>query len=143
MSGKTIPYANEYLQLFFWGNEIIGIARNDTSPLTEFWFSLHTADPGPAGSSQATNEATYAGYARIPVLRSSAGFSISGNTASLAANIGWSSVGAGSGQLTYFGIGSSNVGAGFLFYSGPMSPPQNISPGFQPTLTAGTTIQEL
>jgi hypothetical protein len=40
------------------------------------WYAhLHTADPGLVGTS-ATNEATYTGYAEVPVSRDSAGWTI-------------------------------------------------------------------
>lgn len=39
------------------------------------YFHWHTADPGLVGTS-ATNEAAYTGYARVPVSRDSAGFTI-------------------------------------------------------------------
>jgi hypothetical protein len=49
-----------------------------------FWISLHTADPG-AGGNQTTNEATYTGYARIPIVRSASGFTVASGVVSNAA----------------------------------------------------------
>lgn len=40
-----------------------------------WYFHWHTADPGLTGTS-ATNEATYTGYARVPVSRDSAGLTV-------------------------------------------------------------------
>ena len=42
---------------------------------TNFYLSLHTGDPGEAGD-QTTSEATYTSYARVAVLRTSAGWNI-------------------------------------------------------------------
>src|SRR5688500_17320815 len=49
-----------------------------------FYISLHTADPGEAGS-QTTSEATYTSYARVSVVRTTSGFTVSGNNVSNAA----------------------------------------------------------
>ncbi len=46
-----------------------------------FYISLHTGDPGEAGS-QTTSEASYTGYARVAVARTSGGWTVSGNNAS-------------------------------------------------------------
>jgi hypothetical protein len=37
---------------------------------TDLWLALHTADPGEAGTAT-TSEATYTGYARVPLTRAS------------------------------------------------------------------------
>ena len=44
---------------------------------TDLWLALHTADPGEAGTAT-TSEATYGGYARVPLTRAS-DFTVSGN----------------------------------------------------------------
>lgn len=46
------------------------------------YVSLHTGDPGEAGD-QTTNEATYAGYARVAVARDSGGWTVTGSQALL------------------------------------------------------------
>lgn len=50
------------------------------------YFSLHTADPGEAGD-QTTSECTYTSYARVAVARSSAGFTVTGNTIAVDADV--------------------------------------------------------
>lgn len=84
-----------------------------------FYISLHTADPGEAGS-QTTSEASYTGYARVSVARSGAGFTVSGNTVSNAATITFGACTAGSNTLSHFGIGSDVSGAGNLFFKGAL-----------------------
>jgi hypothetical protein len=83
------------------------------------YISLHTADPGRAGS-QTTNEATYTGYARLAIVRSGAGWTVAGNQASNAAIATFAQCTAGSNTITHFGIGTDPSGAGQLIGSGPV-----------------------
>lgn len=62
---------------------------------TDLYISLHTADPGEGGS-QTTSEATYTGYTRVAVVRTSAGWTVSGNQAENAALIQFGLCAAGS-----------------------------------------------
>jgi hypothetical protein len=103
--------------------------------------SLHTADPGEAGT-QATNEATYGGYARQAVARSGAGWTVSGNSVSPAANIDFPEATSGSETITYFGVGTADSGAGVLLYSGTVTPNINVSTGVTPRLTTSSAITE-
>jgi hypothetical protein len=102
-----------------------------------FYVSLHTADPGEAGS-QTTSEAAYTGYARVAVARSAAGWTISGNNVSNAAAINFGQKTAGSDEtITHFGIGSDLSGAGNLFFSGALSASRLISNGITPSFAIG------
>lgn len=82
--------------------------------------SLHTADPGEAGT-QSTSETAYTNYARIAVARSAAGWTVSGNTVSNTAAINFATCGATGSTLLYWGIGTAASGAGVLLYKGPLS----------------------
>ncbi len=84
-----------------------------------FYISLHTADPGEAGS-QTTSEASYTGYARVAVARSGAGFTVAGNSVTNAATITFGACTAGLNTLSHFGIGSDVSGAGNLFFKGAL-----------------------
>jgi hypothetical protein len=102
-----------------------------------FYVSLHTADPGEAGS-QNTTEATYTGYARVAVARSGAGWTISGNNVSNTAAITFGACSSGSDTITHFGIGSdSGTGAGNLFFKGALSASRSISAGITPSFAIG------
>lgn len=101
-----------------------------------FYVSLHTADPGEAGS-QNTTEATYTGYARVAVARSGAGWTIASANCSNAAAITFGACTAGSDTLTYFGIGSDASGAGNLFFKGALTASRNISAGITPSFAIG------
>lgn len=92
-----------------------------------FYLSLHTADPGEAGT-QATSETAYTGYARISVVRSAAGFTVAGNTVSNAAIAAFGNCTASPGSpILFFGIGTSVSGAGYLLKSGAV-------PSYQPAV---------
>ncbi len=83
-----------------------------------FYISLHTADPGETGA-QNTTETAYTGYARIAVVRSGAGWTVSGNNVSNAAEVLFGTCTASPGAaITHFGIGSDLSGAGNLFFRG-------------------------
>lgn len=101
-----------------------------------FYISLHTADPGEAGT-QTTSEATYTGYARVAVARSGAGFTISGNNASNAAAVTFGLCTAGTNTVTHFGIGSDVSGAGNLFFSGALTASLAVSAGITPSFAIG------
>ena len=73
------------LDLLFLNIDFAGVGdaaglQNSAAP-GNFYLALHTADPGEAGS-QTTSEASYGGYARVAIPRTSAGFSRSGSTIS-------------------------------------------------------------
>jgi hypothetical protein len=101
-----------------------------------FYISLHTADPGEAGS-QTTSEATYTSYARVAVARSGAGWTISGGNASNAAAVNFPAATGGSNTITHFGIGSDSSGAGNLFFKGALTSSLAVSSGITPSFAIG------
>jgi len=122
---KTNAFETDVAALIFQGQAIPGLADNAAiSPLTSLYLSLHTADPGEAGD-QTTSEATYGGYARIAVSRSSAGFALF-TAASTSSTFGcavyvrpdllWPTCVSGSATVTYIGVGTDATGAGKLLY---------------------------
>lgn len=104
--------------------------------------SLHTADPGEAGD-QTTNEISYTGYARVAIARDGTGWTVTGNSAALAADktFGEMTGGAG-GTATHFVVGTDASGVGKLLYSGTISPNISVTTGVVPELTTGTAITE-
>lgn len=103
-----------------------------------FYISLHTADPGETGT-QTTSEATYTSYARVAVARSTAGWTVTGNSVSNDAAINFPACTGGSSTVTYFGIGTDVSGAGNLLLSGALTSPSSlaISNGITPSFAAG------
>ncbi len=92
------------------------------------YISLHTADPGEAGS-QTTNEATFSSYARVSVARTSGAWDVTGDTVSNLAAITFPECDGGSNTITHFGIGSDSSGTGNLFFSGALGSSLIVSNG--------------
>lgn len=113
-----------------------------SSTAGSFYVSLHTADPGEAGS-QTTNEATYTSYARVAVARTSGGWTVSANSVSNTADVDFPEATGGSNTITHFGIGTDTSGAGTLLYSGALTASLAVSSGITPSFTAGNlTVTE-
>src|SRR5262245_37716556 len=120
---KGNTFENDLLKLIFNATAIANIADNAaSSPLTVLYVSLHTADPGEAGS-QTTSETGYTGYARQSVARTSGGFTVTNDTVNPVANLDFPECTASpGGALTHFAIGTASSGAGKILYKGPLSP---------------------
>lgn len=139
---KSNSLENSLLALLFNATPIANIADNaGTSPLTNLFVSLHTADPGEAGDQQ-SSEATYTSYARVAVARSGSGWDVSGNSVSPVADIEFPAATGGSETITHFGVGTSSSGTGVLLYSGAVTPNIAVSTGIIPRLTTATAITE-
>lgn len=139
---KGNTWENDILKLLFNATAIGNIADNAAaSPLTDLYVSLHTGDPGEAGD-QTTNEATYTSYARVAVVRSGSGWTVSGNSVSPAEDISFPAATGGTNTITHFGIGTASSGAGKLLYKGAVSPTIAVSSGVTPKLTTATAVTE-
>jgi len=141
---KSDTWENDLLKLVFnnVGASLIGDATGllPAGTTGNLYLSLHTADPGDAGT-QATSETAYTGYARLGVARSSAGFTVSANAVNLTANADFGQcTAAPGGTLTHFGIGTSASGAGKLLYSGTLSPNIVMNVGVQPRITTAPNL---
>jgi hypothetical protein len=136
---KSNTLENAWLNLFFNGTAINGIATAGMATRqTEWWISLHTADPGDTGS-QTTNETSYTSYARHKLNRATGtgGWVASTDGAVYpGATIVFPQCTGGSATITHAGIGSATSGAGTLYYSGTVTPNLSISNGVTPRLGA-------
>ena len=140
--GKGSVFDNDILKLILNGTSIAGIADNAAAaPATNLYLSLHTADPG-AGGNQITSEATYTGYARQAVARTSGGFTVSGAAATLTAPVVFPIATGGTETETWAAVGMASSGSGKLLYRGPITPSLSVTTGVAPQLTTGTTITE-
>lgn len=139
---KTNTYETDILELLFNATALANVADNAAaSPLTNLYVSLHTADPGEAGS-QTTSEATYTSYARVAVARTSGGWTVTGNSVSPVSTISFPACTGSTNTITHFGVGSLSSGAGYLFYKGTVTPNISVSSGVTPQLTTSSTITE-
>jgi hypothetical protein len=133
-------FENDLLKLIFQGTAIANIADNaGTSPLTNLYYSLHTADPGEAGD-QTTSEVTYTSYARVAVARTSGGHTVTNNSVSPAANIDFPAGTGGSGTATHFVVGTASSSTGKLLFSGTVTPNITCGNGVTPRLTTASAI---
>jgi len=135
---KSNALENALLLAIFNATAIANLLDNAaSSPLTTLPVALHTADPAEGGS-QSTSEIAYTGYARVNVTRSGAGWTVTGNSVSPAANIDFGVMTAGAGgTVTHF-----SVGTGVGMYSGTVTPNIVVTNGIAPRLTTTSTITE-
>jgi hypothetical protein len=139
---KSNALENALLLLLFNATTFANVAINATSsPITDVHASLHTSDPGEAGA-QNTNEATYTSYARVAVVRTSSGWTVTANSVSPNSSITFPAGTGGSGTVTHFGVGNLLSGAGVLWYSGTVTPNIVTGNGVTPSLTTATAITE-
>ena len=140
---KSTTTCNRLLLLIFNALTWATIADNAAaSPLTNLFLSLHTADPG-VGNSQQTNETGYTNYARVPVIRTSAGWTVASNTAVNAALVQFAQCGASGSTLTHVAIGTAATGVGNVLYSGPLNSSLAVASGIQPQFNAAAlTVTE-
>jgi len=133
----TNAFETSLLALIFNGTTITNIADNTvTSPATNLYVSLHTADPGETGA-QNTSEVSYTSYARVAVARTSGGWTVSGNTASNTAVTSFPTCTGGSATATHFGIGLASSSTGTLLFSGALGSSLSISNNITPSFPAG------
>lgn len=143
---KSNSFETALLGLIFNNSDITGIGDaggvQNSVIAGSLYVSLHTADPGEAGS-QTTSEATYTNYARVAVARSAGGWTVSGNSATNTSQITFPQCGASGNTITYVGIGTDTSGAGTLLYSGALNSSLAVALNITPLFAAnGLTVTE-
>jgi hypothetical protein len=137
---------SDILNLILNGIAIANLADNaSSSPVTNLYVSLHTANPTNAGN-QTSNEISYTGYSRVAVARnpSSPAWTVTGTSpasASPNAAITFGAMTAGTGgTATHAVIGTASSGTGKILFSGAISPTISVVNGTTPVLTTATAI---
>jgi hypothetical protein len=131
MAGMGSTFANDILKLIFQATAIANIADNAaSSPLTNLFVSLHTADP--SAGDQTTSEATYTSYARVAVVRTSSGWTVSSNLAENTAAVTFPAATGGTNTITFFAIGTLTSGTGKILYAGALTASLAVSNGITP-----------
>lgn len=104
------------------------LGGGDYTRLATVYVSLHTADPGDAGTPQ-TNECTGTNYARVAVTNNATNFpAASSGAKSNGTAINFPTPGSGGwGTATHFGIGNAASGAGVLLFSGALAVAKTIN----------------
>lgn len=143
ISGKSDTFESDILKLIFQATGISLIADNTaTTPLTSLFVALHTADPLEAGD-QTANEIAYTSYARVSVVRSSSGWTLSGTAPTQVANaaiVNFPACTGGSATATHFSVGVAASGASKTLYAGLLAAPLAISNLIQPNFPVGTLV---
>src|ERR1043165_8771613 len=123
---KGNVFENDYLKLIF--NNVAIPLIGDASGLQpsasagNLYLGLAIADPGESGD-QTTKEAPYTGYTRMPVARTTGGFTVVNNTVNLVNNLEFGMCTASPGSdLSHFHIGTSATGTGKILYKGTLTP---------------------
>ena len=136
----TNAFETALLNLYFLNTDHAAVG--DTAGLQNslvagsFYVSLHTADPGEAGT-QTTSETAYTNYARVAVARTGAGWTIAAGNASNTAAVAFAACGVTGAVLTHFGIGSDLTTAGNLFFKGALTSSLTVSSGITPSFAIG------
>lgn len=122
-------------------NDIQQMLYNDVTPPfmadTDWYLSLHTASPGAWGT-QATNEVSYTGYARIPVVRSGSGWTVAGSLVTNATLLQFGTrTDAGSTTATHWAIGRSLSGAWQVIQHNALVTSLPITQNITPQIAAG------
>lgn len=143
MAGKGATFTNDYLKLIFNGTPIANIADNAaSSPLTNLYMALHTADPG-SGGNQTTSEISYTGYARVAVVRTGSGWTVTNSSVSPTAAVDFGEMTGGTGgTATYVSVGTASSGTGKILYSGAVTPSISVTTGVIPRIKTTSTITE-
>lgn len=142
MSALGDQTITDLLKLIFNATAIANLADNAaSSPLTNLYVALHTADPGGAGT-QSTNEVSYTSYARVAVARSTSGWTIVGNFVAPAADIPFAKPTGAAGQLaTFASIGYLASGAGKIIAKLALDPPVPIVTSNAPSIVRGSKFE--
>ena len=140
---KSTTTCNNLLKLVFNATAWANMADNAaSSPFTNLYLSLHTADPG-VGNSQLTNEVAYTNYARIAILRTTGGWTVATNTAVNLALAQFAQCGVTGATATHVAIGTASSGAGNVLYAGALSASLSIAQNIQPQFAASAlTVTE-
>lgn len=132
------------LSLIFNATAWANMADNAAStPQTNIGMSLHTADPGDAGSAT-TSEIGYTSYTRVNVARTSGGWTITGGSVSPVAAIAFPAGTGGSGTASFTAASKSNAlpptGAQVIHMSGTVTPNIVCGSGVTPQLSTASTL---
>jgi len=137
--GIGTTFANDFLKLLLQATAIANIADNAaSSPLTAVFLGGHTASP--SGTAQTTSECAYTSYARVSVARTSGGWTVSTNTAALAALTSFPAATGGSETMTHYSVGTASSGTGKILFWGTVTPNIVISSGVTPQITTAVLL---
>lgn len=141
---KSTPTCNSIINLMYRATAWANVADNaGSSPLTNTYVGLHTADLTAATNSQAEDETAYTNYVRVAVARSTGWDAASGGATANAATISFAPCGASGATLTHVSVGVGSSGATAVWHYGALNSSLAVSSGITPQFAAGAlTITE-
>lgn|SRR5574343_788468 len=141
---KSTPTCNSIVNLMYRATAWANVADNaGTSPFTNVYVSLHTANLTAATNQQTENETAYTNYARQAVARSTGWDAASGGATANSATISFPQCGASGATLTHVASGTAVSGAGTVWHYGALNSSLAVSSGITPQFATGAlTITE-
>lgn len=141
---KATAACNSIVNLMYRATAWANVADNAaSSPLTNTYVALHTADLTAGTNSQAQNETAYTDYARQAVARSTGWAAASGGATDNAATVSFPQCGASGATLTHVSTGVAVSGATAVWHYGALNSSLAVSSGITPQFAAGAlTVTE-
>lgn len=141
---KSTATCSSILNLMYRATAWANVADNAaSSPLTNTYVALHTADLTAGTNSQAENETAYTNYARQAVARSTGWDAASGGATDNGSAISFPQCGATGATLTHVSVGTTISGATAVWHYGALNSSLAVSSGITPQFAAGAlTITE-
>jgi hypothetical protein len=141
---KSTATCNSIVNLMYRATAWANVADNAaSSPLTNTYVALHTADLTAGTNSQAQNETAYTNYVREAVARSTGWAAASGGATSNVATISFEQCGASGATQTHVSTGVGASGATAVWHYGALNSPLAVSNGITPQFAGGAlTVTE-
>ena len=125
---KANGFENDVVALTFNKSLASHLGTLATTGNTDLYVSLHTGDPGESGN-QTTSECAYGAYARVAVVRTSSGWTVSGNQVQNTAVITFLEFTSGPEVVSHFAIGTASSSTGQILYKGALTASRTVSSG--------------
>ena len=137
---KVNSFETSILELIFNNTAIANIGDapglQPSSTDGSLYLALFTSDPTDIGT--VSGEADYTGYARVAVVRTSAGWAIASGVASNVAAITFGACTAGNNDITHFGVATGGTTSVVdLLYHGSLDSSLAVSSGITPEIAIG------
>ncbi len=141
---KSTATCNSIINLMYRATAWANVADNAaSSPLTNTYVAMHTADLTAGTNSQAENETVYTDYARQAVARSTGWAAASGGATENAATISFPQCGASGATLTHVSVGVGSSGATAVWHYGALNSSLAVANGITPQFAASAlTVTE-
>ena len=141
---KSTATCNSVINLLYRATAWANVADNAaSSPFTNVYVSMHTANLTAGTGTQTDQETAYTNYARQAVARSTGWDAASGGASANSATINFPQCGVTGATLTHVATGTAVSGAGTVWHYGALNASLIISSGITPQFAAGAlTVTE-